>query len=469
MRTDNPKWQGSAMEVTVEQSVGSEGQRDWKEIHRDVLNATHETRSTINYARRMKFQLVEAGSNLRVSFTMVSGIKFEIHGMALCHVTPSSITDLTSMPDGYEDPTETKSSRIAKRFYISKDSVGISPQHPIVPTPQIQCPQRPCDINIAFVGDSITRYQYYSLAYFFRYNRWIDPNTTPNLIRPKDYMEGNEFGMWTTWYNVSTAALQPYENCDCYRRKGYHFLKDICENRYYHDPTRNITLTYIQAFGTNVPIRGHWEADNAFLAQAQKEMQDREETSRLAATKGPPSIGPFYVPYPFTWSKNWTELITEHLAKISPSHVVMNAGKWKHNFDDIRFASKIKEALDASQIIGVWKTTTSEIHGKYYNVRNWPGENWNKTDHIMCELFAPTSANGGDVVVGGGCLNNSGWTQLLSDRFYMDEKHFVEPVYRKLNEEVLDHLKIERTIPNLDWSELGINNPDNVVDTAVTG
>ena len=221
------------------------------------------------------------------------------------------------------------------------------------------------------------------MVYFMRHNQWIDPNSSPNLIRPKDYMQGDEFGWWTEWYKVSAAALEPYENCDCYRKKGFRFLNNVCENRYYHDPTRNITVSYIQAFGS-IPIRGHWEADKAFPLQASKEQQRLDELGGWEKSKAvAPPIGPHFKQYPFLWTKGWVEMIKEHLSKIAPSYVIMNAGKWKHKFDDPNYAGQVKKALNDLNMVGIWKTTTAEVNGSYYNVRNWRGEDWNRTDHLM--------------------------------------------------------------------------------------
>jgi hypothetical protein len=41
----------------------------------------------------------------------------------------------------------------------------------------------PRDLWIAFIGDSVTRYQYLSFVYFLRWGRWFDPEETPNLVR----------------------------------------------------------------------------------------------------------------------------------------------------------------------------------------------------------------------------------------------------------------------------------------------
>lgn len=37
------------------------------------------------------------------------------------------------------------------------------------------CELEPCGVSIVFLGDSLTRFQYYSLVYFLRHGEWIDP------------------------------------------------------------------------------------------------------------------------------------------------------------------------------------------------------------------------------------------------------------------------------------------------------
>jgi hypothetical protein len=41
---------------------------------------------------------------------------------------------------------------------------------------------RPRNLRLAFLGDSVTRYQYLSLAYFLRWGRWFDPDTIKNHL-----------------------------------------------------------------------------------------------------------------------------------------------------------------------------------------------------------------------------------------------------------------------------------------------
>ena len=70
---------------------------------------------------------------------MVGGAIFQINGMALCQMERPESTNPTALPDGHGDLT-------------SSDGTDLKPS-----SNTVSCPQEPCNINIAFVGDSITR------------------------------------------------------------------------------------------------------------------------------------------------------------------------------------------------------------------------------------------------------------------------------------------------------------------------
>ena len=47
-------------------------------------------------------------------------------------------------------------------------------------TPEFQCPLEPCHISMAFMGDSLSRFMYYSVAYYLRHGQWIVDRPTRN-------------------------------------------------------------------------------------------------------------------------------------------------------------------------------------------------------------------------------------------------------------------------------------------------
>ena len=69
------------------------------------------------------------------------------------------------------------------------------------------CPKEPCHVPVAFMGDSLTRFMYYSLVYYLRWGAWIDPASRPNLVRPKDFLTGRE--MKSFWHPGTMPAPPP--------------------------------------------------------------------------------------------------------------------------------------------------------------------------------------------------------------------------------------------------------------------
>jgi hypothetical protein len=95
-------------------------------------------------------------------------------------------------------------------------------------------------LRVAFVGDSLTRYMYLSLATYLRRGRWITKKDVPNILEEK------QFNNWNYFYNYTKNYLQPHEQCDCFRpEQAVHAIYTI-ENRYFIDPVQDNVLYYIQ-------------------------------------------------------------------------------------------------------------------------------------------------------------------------------------------------------------------------------
>jgi hypothetical protein len=95
------------------------------------------------------------------------------------------------------------------------------------------------DLRVAFVGDSLSRYMFLSLAAYLRYGRWVDENERPNIL------EEHQFGDWNYFYNYTNNFLRPYDQCDCYRPPRGKASRGI-ENRYFNDPVGNNSIYFFQ-------------------------------------------------------------------------------------------------------------------------------------------------------------------------------------------------------------------------------
>ena len=200
------------------------------------------------------------------------------------------------------------------------------------------------NLHLVMVGDSVTRYQYLSLAWYARYGEWYESGKS--LGGSLDIFRHKTFNIpflpngtwWNAYYWFTNQFLQPYEHCDCYKVGPE--LSQMCENRYYWDPARNLSLSYMQAYGHSGGINGHVTAEDAFLNATQ--------TANMNDT--------------FAWSwERWDKLITLHVAKLRPKPkiAILNAGIWENFFsDDTRTPINLAEALNRANITGIWKTTT---------------------------------------------------------------------------------------------------------------
>jgi hypothetical protein len=93
-------------------------------------------------------------------------------------------------------------------------------------------------LRVAFLGDSLTRYMYMSLAAYLRSGRWVDDEDEPNIVEEK------QFGDWNYYFNYTNNLFRPYEQCDCYRPPDQSWRS--IENRYFNDPVGNNSIYFIQ-------------------------------------------------------------------------------------------------------------------------------------------------------------------------------------------------------------------------------
>jgi hypothetical protein len=93
-------------------------------------------------------------------------------------------------------------------------------------------------LRVAFVGDSLTRYMYLSLAAYLRRGHWVDEEDVPNILEGKH--------KWNSFYNFTNNYFQPYEQCDCFRLDSKRQFEAAMENRYFVDPVRDNVLYFFQ-------------------------------------------------------------------------------------------------------------------------------------------------------------------------------------------------------------------------------
>jgi len=298
---------------------------------------------------------------------------------------------------------------------------------------------RPRNLSMVFVGDSITRYQYLSLAYFLRYGRWYDPTTFPNnLVHAHSFHHDfHPREDWNEFFMQSNRMLQPFELCDCVRKDNTVAI----ERRYFFDESRNNTLVYINISGKSTlgyeGLYGRVDPTTVFKKPFQSGLFRESPTTTLAQDAAMVTNQLHHVAlHGGAWEYfTWADLIEYHVGELNlgPSAVaILNAGLHPSSFQDSLKAVALKEALEMVGVKGVWKTTTftkDQVLNAQQKQRQqlYSAEiKMRELDQVMCQHL-------------GECFNLA-WTAQLSPNLYYDQLHFGEPVYRILNEDLLSQL-----------------------------
>jgi hypothetical protein len=290
----------------------------------------------------------------------------------------------------------------------------------VAPEVHLQLQPRPSNVNIVIIGDSISRYGYLSLVYFLRWGRWFDPSLEKsNLVHEHSFDNPFHYNTYSEFFFQSSLMLQPFELCDCHTNENSQGLRRYnFENRYYHDPVHNNTVTFILAYGTEIPVKGRLNAQDAFTSEWK---WSTKENSLLDLHFGKP-----------TWSfDTWDVAVTEYIAKLNPKpqFLVVNAGQFGHKFGPHEEGQPASKALadavrQAKFEKTFWKTTTFMKGGDTFKVTG--AEQIEETDAYMCDLL-------------GGCLSTA-WTKSVKEGLYWDDRHFYEPIYRVINEDMLEQM-----------------------------
>lgn len=255
---------------------------------------------------------------------------------------------------------------------------------------------RPRNLRVAFIGDSLTRFQYVSLVYFLKYDHWSDDQENPGLLNYRYY------GTWSEWMSNTSSIMQPEEHCDCYRMNkpnasslgNWHARMN--ENRYYSDERGNY-VTYFLKFGLS-PVNGHWDAKEVYVKQSLSLQDDS-------------------VPYQYQY--NWTQIIRDYVSEMDPKpdYLVFNAAAHPHDLGDKTVQQSIVQALNEAGITGIYKTTTyPKIKGKFQGAH----------DDELCRAV-------------GHCINLN-WTRSVPRKYYLDSLHFNSKVNTVMNKQFLQYI-----------------------------
>jgi hypothetical protein len=349
------------------------------------------------------------------------------------------------------------------------------------------------NLRLVFLGDSLTRYQYLSLAYYLRYGYWYDTTiTVNNLMSAHSFHHPSHPNEdWNEFFLQSNRILHPMEICDCIRGSGVRDTTTnsttattteddvdddiLVERRYFYDHRTNNMLVYINMNGNETsPGRGYYgrlQPETIFTSNfsnlvgivsrierfhRNNDVKDRDKLNKLGVVWEYPT---------------WNDVIRKHVGNLDFSYnqpkpnsrttdqqqpnayVLLNAGLHPHDFHNVTTVQNVVDALRDTNLHGTWKTTTYTkvhvLHEQSLAIGNslqddavtdkeiHENEKYNvSSTHISDTYMCLALANH--------CLNVS-WILRLRppvSRYYVDNLHFIEPLYRIMNEQYLQQLSL---------------------------
>jgi hypothetical protein len=297
--------------------------------------------------------------------------------------------------------------------------------------------------HVVFAGDSLSRYQYLSLAYFLETGHWSKGGPFAAGTGWANGQASNvielHWGGWDVFFKGTSERLGR-EICDCAHT-------DLYENRYYITPDARVRLTYIKAmFGDKgwLPVMGH---------QLDELGVDCMETAFQARRKGRP---PPSWPCPQRgcnisqctkkgneWSGDvWNELLSR-VSVMRPDIFVMNMGHWGFPrtgavSEDTLAVVRLLRNVSALGLRAIWKSTTAP------------------RDAEKCAFFANFSAALASFagielfeagVLTSGLSGGSNGPGDVGSAAYFDPLHFNDSPYAVLNTALLLQLASSPVMP----------------------
>lgn len=253
--------------------------------------------------------------------------------------------------------------------------------------------------HLVLLGDSLTRYQYLSMAYAIRHRKVVSPVMWPNFVEEKTYAS------WQEFFEITNSLLKPMEVCDCQRYKEGD-VTTWYENRYFFDPQYNITISFF--FLTGSVVQGH-------LSPNEQRNPDLVSGFPKVILSAPTWI--------YDTATNIDEFFSKFLPQLTPKPdaVVFNYGKWHVIVPDAMITGIVFGAVNLVDVF-IWKTTTVNF------AENEQGFAYHREVDAKFTAF--------DVVT----IMNTSWTGGVNFTHRVDNDHFREPVYSILNVQLLDVL-----------------------------
>ncbi|RYH25585.1 hypothetical protein EON65_15475 [archaeon] len=207
--------------------------------------------------------------------------------------------------------------------------------------------------TVVFIGDSLTRYQFMSLASFLYRGSWDIDHDLPSLTNSQDHMNPR----WPNYYYESTLRLGCSHMCDCIRKEDNEVVTFLHEHIYHYD----VTLDFLMSF--------HFFSPTMNMTFYQPYIPSRKQLlmNCIDANASLTSLNFMLVPHQVHRSytpANIAQFISTELKAIKPSAIFFNQGFWQ--LDSFRYPSnmaRLAAALRDATRLPFWKVTTEQKKG----------------------------------------------------------------------------------------------------------
>ena len=291
--------------------------------------------------------------------------------------------------------------------------------------------------HVLFVGDSVTRHQYITLAYFLETGNWTSGQ--PNNADTRQWASWHNFLTGTTT-RIGGSASGGREVCDCGKRDDG---STSFENRYYLSPDATVRLSFIGWFeGSRGRLCGHGALDAGELACLERAFRrasngggggnalDGAICPQRGCTVGDGCAGDEHD----VWRGPFAQVLPARVAALGASVVVLNQGLWGFPADDADVDALVGllRNLTSSRsppLRVIWRTTTAPIDIPAYI----PHRDF--TERLARLIDIETFDAG---VLTAGLAGPHG--DAITYGAFVDAKHLREPVYAWLNTALLGQL-----------------------------
>ena len=290
--------------------------------------------------------------------------------------------------------------------------------------------------HLAFIGDSVTRYQYLNLAQYIETGNWTPFSGEGERLSEDE----REWPSWNEWFTATTSRLGGNEICDCYRPPIA--ISRCAENRFYYNPVLDVRITFILYFAIEYKTKHHrLNALNVSCngLRGREGVVSGRACAQTLCTPGE-CVGPFEEWYEERWPYNLLKDVLEQLgSSVQPiDNLFLNQG---FHLNPAYMPAEIQvDLVDALVLarekgwVGTlwWKMTTMSTNS--YNIgheRKWVAASLEPRGVRVFDSYALTGGEDSPFSVA------LSVTDGVVGATWDDTMHFRPFVYRGLNEALL--------------------------------